>query len=281
MINVINYLMEINFSKYHGTGNDFILIDNRSNIFNPEVNTIKRLCDRHFGIGADGLILLDNNTDFDFNMVYFNSDGNQADMCGNGARCIIAFAKDLELIGNVTTFSTLNNTHTGTILTFDNDKSCYTIKVKLMNPEIIEVGEKFMFIDSGVPHHIEFRQDLEDIDFYVQAKKIRYDLKYSPEGTNVTFVELQNHYIFARTYERGIENETLSCGTGVTAAAIASFMKNFKQQPVNVKTKGGELKIHFSSDNKYFDDVWLEGPACRVFGGKINTFNPDELQINN
>ena len=257
--------MKHKFYKYQGTGNDFVIIDNRKQIFD-ESNTkkIAQLCDRRFGVGADGLILLENHFTADFNMVYFNADGNKSSMCGNGARCLVAFAKYLDIIVNEATFEAIDGMHHAFI---END----IVKLQMQDVSDLQRYDDYMFLDTGSPHHVEFNNDLKQLDVKHIGEKIRYSSPYNEAGTNVNFVEKVNDEIFAvRTYERGVEDETLSCGTGVTAVALAmSYIGETEKNLLTIRTEGGDLQVSFQKDSDVFKDVWLIGPATLVFKGEI------------
>ncbi len=258
--------MNIQFCKYQGTGNDFILIDNRSKIF-AKISTdeINLLCNRRFGIGADGLILLNSHSLYDFEMHYFNSDGKEASMCGNGGRCIVAFAKHLGIINNSTKFIAVDGTHEAEIDEFE------TVKLKMQDVNDVEIGKDYYFLDTGSPHYVSFVKNIENIDLYKKAHKIRYNKRFKNIGTNVDFVEIMDNKIFVRTYERGVEDETLSCGTGVIASAISfSLLSRLDNTEYFVSTKGGDLKIFFNkNDDATFNNVWIKGPAKLTFEGNI------------
>jgi len=258
--------MNIQFCKYQGTGNDFILIDNRSNIFAKiSSSQINFLCDRRFGIGADGLILLNSHSIYNFEMHYFNSDGKEASMCGNGGRCIVSFAKNLGIINNSTKFIAIDGTHEAEIDEFEN------VKLKMQDVNEIEIGKNYYFLDTGSPHYVCFVKDIEDFDVNKKGKKIRYNKRFKDVGTNVDFVEIMENNIFVRTYERGVENETLSCGTGVIASTISfSLLSKLSNQEYFISTKGGDLKVFLDkNENKTFSNIWIEGPAKLVFTGNI------------
>ncbi len=253
------------FYKYQGTGNDFVIIDNRNNFF-PKENTelVAKLCDRRFGIGADGLILLENASEADFRMVYYNSDGNESSMCGNGGRCIVAFAKKLGIIQNETTFIATDGFHYATI-----NKD--TVSLQMKDVDQIKQADNYVFLDTGSPHHIVFEDDLEKLDVKTKGAEIRYSNLYGKEGSNVNFVKQIGENSFAiRTYERGVENETLSCGTGATAVAIAmSELGRTTSNKIHIKVQGGDLQITFTKGNGY-KKVFLTGEAVLVFEGKVN-----------
>ncbi len=252
------------FYKYQGTGNDFVMIDNRDNSFpKNDISLISHLCDRRFGIGADGLILLENDAETDFRMVYYNSDGNESSMCGNGGRCIVAFAKQLGIIENQTTFIATDGLHFATI---EGDM----VSLQMKDVDEVKISDHYVFLDTGSPHHVEFVEDLDNWDVKTQGAKIRYGELYGQKGSNVNFVKQLSENVFRiRTYERGVEDETLSCGTGATATAIAmhALGKTFSEN-ITIQVEGGDLTISFKNDSGY-KDVYLKGKAEFVFEGKI------------
>ncbi len=258
--------MTIAFQKFQGTGNDFVMIDNRLNFF-PKENQqlIAQLCNRRFGIGADGLILLENDDDTDFRMVYFNADGNQSTMCGNGGRCLVAFAKRLEVIENTTTFIAIDGKHFA-LINQDN-----TVSLQMIDVATIKLENDYSFLNTGSPHHILLVNDLAHFDVKKNGANIRYSDLYGKAGSNVNFVEKINNNSFAlRTYERGVEDETLACGTGATAAAIAMHATNQTTAThINLKVQGGELSVTFEKKAGIYSHVFLNGPATFVFEGKI------------
>lgn len=260
----MNNQLKLTFYKYQGTGNDFILIDNRNGFF-PKDNTklIFFLCDRRFGIGADGLILLEDDTTSDFKMVYYNSDGNQSTMCGNGGRCIVAFAKELGMIDSNTVFNAIDGLHHATI---DNG----LVTLQMIDVDKINSREKYFFVNTGSPHHVQLVADLENLKVQQEGAKIRYGL-YGQEGSNINFVnQLDNKTFDIRTYERGVEGETLSCGTGVTAVALAMHYSNkTDSNKVSIITKGGNLKVSFASEKGSYTNIKLIGEATLVFKGEI------------
>lgn len=260
--------MKLNFLKYEGAGNDFILIDNRDETFSLMNNqeSIKKLCDRHFGIGADGLMVLQMKNGFDFEMLYFNADGKEGSMCGNGGRCIVAFAKHLQLIKGETNFLAVDGPHYATISENADWVSLQMIDVQ----EIKRDGDAFV-LNTGSPHYVLEVEDLTSKDVYQDGKNIRYNEIYSTKGINVNFVEdLGDHY-YVRTYERGVENETFACGTGVTAVSMAMAKKKGLTGRINtlIKVPGGNLNVNFNYDGNTFYNVFLEGPATFVFEGTI------------
>lgn len=259
--------MKQHFYKYQGTGNDFIMIDNRNNEFpKTDTNLIHNLCDRRFGIGADGLILLENSDKYDFTMVYFNADGNEGSMCGNGGRCIVAFAKQLSIITEETSFGAVDGLHLATIKNG-------IVSLKMMDIDTIEVYDDHVFLNTGSPHHISFNENIDTINVKELGAKIRNGAPYFSEGTNVNFVEqLSDSSFKVRTYERGVEDETLACGTGVTAVALAAnLIDKTDSNSINLKVLGGELEVSFDKVNDIsYENIFLKGPAKLVFEGNIN-----------
>lgn len=257
--------MELQFFKYQGTGNDFVMIDNRSGAFPKSTELIKKLCDRRFGIGGDGLILLENDVATDFKMVYYNSDGNQSSMCGNGGRCLVAFAKKLQIFDKETTFIAVDGLHHSTI------NQDGTISLQMKNVDDILVKQDYVFMNTGSPHHVQMVEDVKNFSVKEMGSQIRYSDLYGNEGSNVNFVQQINQDTFTvRTYERGVEDETLSCGTGVTAVSIAMFVtgKTASKQ-VNLNVEGGSLKVNFQEENGKFTNVFLTGPAILEFSGSV------------
>lgn len=257
--------MNIQFYKYQGTGNDFVMIDDRQNQFDKnDHKLVALLCDRKFGVGADGLILIRNHADYDFEMIYFNADGHEGSMCGNGGRAIVRFAHDLGVIGDQTKFIAVDGEHEATV-------TSETISLKMGEVTAVEESDNFFFMNTGSPHYVEFlNEDLSKTDVFAKGKKVRYNDRFKKEGTNVNFVEKTSaNSLFVRTYERGVEDETLSCGTGVTACALASSYLGL-ESPVAIKTLGGNLSISFEKNGKSFANIFLIGPAVKVFKGEIN-----------
>ncbi len=261
--------MKIEFYKYQGTGNDFVIIDNRNGNFDSEnINLVSFLCDRRMGIGADGLMLLENHTnpDIDFTMRYYNSDGKEASMCGNGGRCISAFAVHQNAVRNSNEFSfeAVDGMHIAKY----NDG---IVSLKMSPVKKTETGENFYFMDTGSPHYVSHRQNIDDLDIIEIGRSVRYSDKFKPGGTNVNLVEeISENHIKVRTYERGVEDETYSCGTGVVASAISTFIKNNKNANFKIDVKGGKLQVNFEgNEDSGFDNIWLIGPATFVFKGEI------------
>lgn len=257
--------MTMTFYKYQGTGNDFIIVDNRlQEIDKNDTKRIAELCDRRFGIGADGFILLENDKNSDFKMVYYNADGNESSMCGNGGRCITAFAKFIGVIENAAEFMAIDGLHKAKI---ENE----IVHLQMQDVSQIESFDNHLFLDTGSPHHVELVSDLKDFEVKANGAKIRYGQPYNEAGSNVNFVEQVSADSFSvRTYERGVEDETLSCGTGVTAVALAMHNDGkTESKSVSLKTSGGQLKVTFNVDDKGYNNIWLIGPAQQVFKGEI------------
>jgi diaminopimelate epimerase len=259
------YSMTIPFYKYQGTGNDFVMIDNRHLSFpKDDTQLISKLCDRKFGIGADGLILLENHDAVDFRMVYYNADGNESSMCGNGGRCIVAFAKALHIIQATTTFIAIDGLHEATII----DE---IVHLKMQDVATIKTTTAYSFLDTGSPHHVEIVENLSAFDIKGEGARIRYSDLYGSAGSNINFVSQKEADFFAvRTYERGVEDETLSCGTGVTAVALAMHNQGKTDaNRVRLAVEGGELEVSFEKDDNGYHSIFLIGPATYVFEGKI------------
>lgn len=258
--------MKYTFYKYQGTGNDFVMIDNRSLSF-PKNDTklIEKLCDRRFGIGADGLILLENDATTDFRMVYYNSDGNESSMCGNGGRCIVSFARKLGIIETETTFIATDGLHNATI----NENGIVSLQMK--DVDQVQQKDDYVFLNTGSPHHVQMVEDLHIFDVKNQGAKIRYSGLYGNSGSNVNFVSQKDEDAFAlRTYERGVEDETLSCGTGATAVAIAmKATGRTNSSVIALQVEGGSLQVSFTEKNGAYTHVFLKGPASFVFTGEI------------
>lgn len=259
--------MKINFSKYQGTGNDFVLLDNRNREYNKlGTKQIAALCDRRFGIGADGLMKLNNRDGFDFEMEYFNSNGNVGSMCGNGGRCITRFAYHLGIHKPCYHFMASDGQHESEI---DDGTGIVNLKMKEVSG-FTEVDRAFV-LDTGSPHYVRMVENVMSYDVYGRGKAIRNSERYAKNGINVNFVETKNEdEIIVRTYERGVEDETFSCGTGVTAAALVNYHNETGYNDVTVHTKGGTLVVRYNRDNdNRFSDIWLCGPAEKIFEGRI------------
>ncbi|MBI1221327.1 MAG: diaminopimelate epimerase [Bacteroidetes bacterium] len=259
--------MIIKFFKYQGTGNDFILIDNRQLGLAHNMQTVfEKWCDRRFGIGADGLIFLENADGCDFRMVYFNSDGRQSSMCGNGGRCVVRFAKDLGIIGDETRFVATDGHHEAKIIG-------EIIELHMQDVSGVETTEGDFYLNTGSPHYVRYRKSgIEEMNLVDEARAIRYNNRFKAEGTNVNIVQDMGSHLEVRTYERGVEDETYSCGTGVTAVALVNHIcsasnRNYFQK---IHTPGGNLEVRFHKNNdQTYSNVWLCGPATYVFEGEI------------
>ena len=263
--------MLIPFTKYHGTGNDFILIDG---IRNPAIKdaltqeVVAKMCHRRYGIAADGLIILDQSADSDFYMTYYNSDGRLSSMCGNGSRCIVHFTHSLSYIQDNCTFYAVDGIHHAKV---QGD----TISVQLSDVNKVKQELSDYILDTGSPHYVRFVDKVSELDVVEEAHKIRYSDTYKSEGINVNFVEVADEGIIVRTYERGVEAETYSCGTGVVASSIAyaTLIQSY-DKPIDISTLGGELSVRFTHEDGQYSQVWLTGPAVRVFEG-VYTLLPD------
>lgn len=256
--------MKILFNKYEGTGNDFIIINNVSSIIrHDDSSLISKLCDRRFGIGADGLILIEERKGFDFEMVFFNSDGFPATMCGNGGRCASDFVMRNISGRREVSFLAADGPHTA-VPTGEN------IDLTINDVRGINVTGDGIFMNTGVPHLVSFRDEIDNIDIIPEARPIRFSSLYGPQGTNVNFVMLTSAGLKVRTYERGVEDETLSCGTGVTASAIAAYASGKVTTPdINITVKGGQLNVRFTFNGSCASGIHLTGPATLVFNGEI------------
>ena len=259
--------MKINFYKYQGAGNDFILIDHTMNpLKNIDNDLIEQLCNRRFGIGADGLMFVTTHENYDFEMHYFNADGKLGSMCGNGGRCIVAFAKHLGIIGNETNFLAVDGPHYARI-----SASGDWVDLQMIDVDVITRDANAYVLNTGSPHYVEQQKDLENFDVITSGKTIRYNATYAEKGINVNFVEDKGDHLFVRTYERGVEDETYACGTGVTAVAMAMAKHKNLTGRINtdIKVLGGDIKIEFDYDGEKFTNVFLCGPAKLVFEGAV------------
>jgi diaminopimelate epimerase len=257
--------MEWSFRKYQGTGNDFIILHDPDMSFPSEdIAMIEHLCHRRFGIGADGLMLVRPEDGYDFRMVYFNADGRESTMCGNGGRCIAAFAHQLGLASEEGRFMAIDGPHEYQILKNG------AVRLKMIDVESFQTDGEDIIMNTGSPHFVSMRKDVSAIDIVPEARAIRYNAIFAKEGINVNFVEERDGQCTLRTYERGVEDETYSCGTGTVAAALALAIKNaWSNGPVLLNTKGGQLKVWFEKDGAVFRNIWLEGPAEHVFSGQV------------
>ncbi|MCU7616124.1 diaminopimelate epimerase [Chryseobacterium sp. PBS4-4] len=251
------------FYKYQGTGNDFVMIDNRSGEWNDlSIKNIQKLCDRRFGIGADGLIKINAKEGVDFEVDYYNSDGSKS-FCGNGARCSVAFAHFLSIFkDNKTVFTAIDGLHEAEI---NQD----IVKLKMGDVNDINIDGTDSVLDTGSPHYVKYVEDISNFNVFAEGNSIRNSENYKEKGINVNFVEnISDDEIFVRTYERGVEDETFSCGTGVTASAL-TFLQKSNLTSIKVKTLGGDLKVYAEKNGNSFREIWLEGPAKQVFKGNV------------
>lgn len=255
------------FYKYQGAGNDFVLIDNRDEHFQyKDNNSVLQLCDRRFGVGGDGLMLLQRHATYDFEMLYFNADGKLGSMCGNGGRCIVAFAKHLGIIDQETTFLAVDGMHYAKISAAGN-----WVDLQMIDVDTVSRDGSAYVMNTGSPHYVEQATALDQLDVFTAGSAIRNNPTYKQEGINVNFVEDKGDHLFVRTFERGVEDETYACGTGVTAVALAMAQHNQQTGDLktNIKVLGGKLRIEFSYDGQQFTNVFLCGPAELVFEGEI------------
>lgn len=257
--------MNISFYKYEGTGNDFIILDNRNNLYNNLTKPqIKLMCDRHFGIGADGLMLLNLSEEYDFEMKYYNADGAEGSMCGNGGRCLVKFANDMGIHSNKYNFIAVDGVHEASLGQHD------WVRLKMKDvSSITHLHHGDVVLDTGSPHYVKIVSDVWHHDVFEEGKKIRYSHEFKEKGINVNFVQSEDQNIIVRTYERGVENETLSCGTGVTAAALVLAHNEQGFNSIQVQTSGGHLAVEFTKEHDHFTDIWLCGPAAFVYKGEI------------
>lgn len=269
------YFMNIHFHKYQGTGNDFVILDNRNQQHSfLDKESIRLICDRRFGVGADGLMLLNQKEGYDFEMKYFNADGKESTMCGNGGRCLVQFANHMGIKKEVYRFLAVDGEHEAEI---DEDG---TIALKMSDVDVIQAYHGDLVVDTGSPHYVKMVNDVMKTDVFREGQKIRNSNNFQKEGINVNFVEQKDEdEIIVRTYERGVEDETLSCGTGVTASALVCYHNEAGFNNVNVTTRGGKLVVEF--DRVYdgsFHNIWLCGPAEKVFEGNLEIRNPVKVK---
>ncbi len=258
-------LMQLKFSKYHGTGNDFIMVYNHNESFTFSQSSVKKMCDRRYGVCADGLIIIENTLEADFKMIYYNADGFEGSMCGNGARCAVSFAKDIELIQNQCKFLAYDGMHKGLIL--ENG----LVSIEMSDVSLIEVQNNIWKIDTGSPHLICFSETVSEIDVKHEGASIRNSSNYIEDGININFVQFTKNEIFVRTYERGVEDETLSCGTGAIASAIAAFESGLSNSDrVKVNVLGGQLEVLFSKVGSKYSNIHLIGPTKFIFKGEVD-----------
>lgn len=255
------------FYKYQGTGNDFVILDNREGQVAPLTEAqVSKLCDRRFGIGADGLMLMSRKEGYDFEMIYYNADGNPSSMCGNGGRCMVRFAQDMGIHKTSYKFLAIDGDHEAEI-----ESNNTNVRLKMQDVNEVEEHSSYSLLNTGSPHFIKFASNIVDIDVVETGREIRYSKAFAEKGVNVNFVEsVDEDSIFVRTYERGVEDETLSCGTGVTASALMSAHNDKGFNRVEVKTPGGHLSVEFVKvDDQHFEDIWLCGPAEFVYKGEF------------
>lgn len=260
--------MKINFSKYQGTQNDFVIIDNRTNQMQLSTSQINFICDRRKGIGADGLMLLGSEKGYDFSMKYYNADGHEGSMCGNGGRCLTQYAFDQGIKKDTYTFIAIDGPHESKI----DSEGWVHLKMKDVNTieKNIEGEVSFYVLNTGSPHYVELVESLNSVDVFGLGQMIRYNNRFKEEGINVNFVQKEADGLFVRTYERGVENETFSCGTGVTAAALVAGIETLGEQKINIETLGGKLAVSFNNrGDNLFDNIYLMGPGTFVFNGSI------------
>lgn len=257
--------MKITFYKYQGTGNDFVIIDNRQNTISLTTQQINKLCDRKFGVGADGLMLLNLKNNYDFEMKYYNADGNESTMCGNGGRCLTQFAFDSGIKKEKYKFIAVDGEHESK---FNNSG---WVELKMTDVTNIKTHQGNFVLNTGSPHFVKFVPNVMALNIFNEGHEIRYSKEFAAEGINVNFVEqTDKNKITVRTYERGVENETLSCGTGVTASALVFAQNKNASNHIEIKTLGGNLAVEFEKiSNNYFKNIWLCGPATFVFNGII------------
>lgn len=260
--------MSIPFSKYQGAGNDFIIVDqSKITYLDPtDRERIAHLCDRRFGVGADGLILLETHPAYDFRMVYFNADGRESTLCGNGGRCIVAFAHALGLIGKEAHFWAIDGAHRARLIRTD------WVELEMLAIHEVEQQQDFCFLNTGSPHYVQFVPTFDQLDVDREGRRIRYSDRFAAKGTNVNFITGDVEGLQIATYERGVEGETLACGTGVTAAAVVSALQSGQTGDfsIPVQAKGGHLQVRLHYDGQSFSNIWLCGPAVHVFSGQIN-----------
>lgn len=257
--------MTIHFYKYQGAGNDFIILDNRDGKYSGLTkDQILLLCSRHFAVGADGLMMLNNHADAAFEMKYFNADGKEGSMCGNGGRCMAAFAHKLGLVKDKVSFMTYDGLHEAVLIKED------WVELKMSDVNGVEFGNDYAILNTGSPHYVKLVEHLGDVDVVQEGRKIRNSERFRKEGVNVNFIEYGTNHLLVRTYERGVENETKACGTGVTAAALIVAGNQNQAYKIPVATNGGNLEVRFDKINqKHFTNIWLCGPATFVFEADI------------
>ena len=262
--------MTIAFKKYHGTGNDFILIDDRALTFAATQEQIANLCHRRFGIGADGLILLRSHARADFEMIYYNSDGRLGSLCGNGARCITAFAFNLGIITKQARFMAFDGPHESEVQEMNLNTNHFQIKLKMNDVQAIAPNADSCFMNTGSPHLVLAKDLIAELDVFTEGRRIRYSKPFAEEGTNVDFICKTSNGIAMRVYERGVEDETYSSGTGAVACALSADLFGWTQSPCTLSTKGGVLQVDYDKSELTFTNIWLTGPAIKTYEGSID-----------
>ena len=261
--------MKISFYKYHGTGNDFILIDNRKTDLVLTGRQIRSLCERNYGIGADGLMVLSNAKGYDFGMTYYNSDGMESTMCGNGGRCMVAFALKLGIVQANVSFEATDGPHQARVIRVKGADTFVSLKMKDVHQ--LQKPDGLWILNTGSPHAVKFVENINELDVFTEGQAIRNLPEFGKKGINVDFAQMVDDILYVRTYERGVEDETLSCGTGATAAVLANaFSTGNLDSPRHVLTYGGPLRVHFTKKYKGFIDIKLEGTATFVFTGETD-----------
>ena len=258
--------MTIKFYKYQGAGNDFVIMDNRDKAYSALTNEqVAFLCNRRLGIGGDGLMLLNNLEGYDFEMKYYNSDGKESSMCGNGGRCLVKFASDKGIVRESYKFLAVDGEHEA-VLKYDG-----IVALKMNDVNSVQNEHGNFVLNTGSPHYVQITNDVMHLDVFKKGQAIRYSKEYEKDGINVNFVEQTElpYKIIVRTYERGVEDETLSCGTGVTAAALVCAHNESGFNHVDVETRGGSLSVEYEKNGDSYKNIWLIGPAVKVFEGNI------------
>lgn len=256
----------IDFVKFQGAGNDFVMINLMTDNLLLTEQQVETLCNRRFGIGADGLITISRSEVAQFKMTYYNCDGRPASFCGNGGRCTAAFAFSLGIVGKTMTFEGFDGLHHAEIKEVDDDK--YIVELSMRDVNQFNLRNHDLIVDTGSPHFVTQVDDAQSVDIVTEGRRIRYDKSISENGVNVDFVEKRDSKLFVRTYERGVEDETLACGTGVTASALAASLW-FGWNDVNIETLGGNLNVKFDKSGNSFTNVRLTGPAVASFRGSV------------
>lgn len=257
--------MFLHFYKYQGAGNDFVILDNRLDEYSHlDQKDIFMICDRHFGVGADGLMMLNKHNKADFEMKYFNADGREGTMCGNGGRCMVTFAKTKGIIEEETSFMAVDGLHQAKLTKPDR------VELKMKDVDEVELGYDYAILNTGSPHYVKFSEFLGDVDVVKEGRAIRQQKRFMPDGINVNFLEYSTASLQIRTYERGVEDETLACGTGITACALVAAGNENKYYKIPVQVKGGDLEVRFEKiDQQHYKNIWLCGPAEQVFEGDL------------